>query len=315
MKNKTDIRSDYKLKRNKKIYEEYINTDTSFNKLAKKYEISPQRIKFIIEDLKEKGLEKNLTLKSLKVERENYKDTAVKLREQGKLDISLKMFDEILEWDTANDNLRGKMDVLGHKKISLTLLSDTAKSKAKKQGYLSEAIECVKEALVIAESQKDIPVGPKAIQKVHMASLLFKLSSLLDKKNRAAKQREAIEYINSSLKDLPGSKAHRTWPLSIKANILHALGQSQEALEVLYEAQQCLYDGYDGEIKGDDQGELKLRVWNSGVSLAFAKIFADMNKPILAEVHAAAVVNTVDPDDVLVSRKKEAKELLILLKE
>lgn len=310
MKNKLDLRSDYKLKRNKKIYEEYINTNASFNILAKKYDLSPQRIRFIIEDLKNKGLEKRLKVSDKKTKRESFKDIGVALREQGKLDTSIKIFDDILAWDDANNNLRGKIDVLGHKKINLTLLSDNASSDSIKLKYLEDAEKCMKESFQIAKSQKGIPLGSKATQKVHMASLLFRLSALLDDKNRAVKQREAIEYLDSALQNLPGSKAHRAWPLSIKANILHALGQTQKALEALYEAQQCLYDGYDGEIKGADQGEMKLRVWSSGVSLALAKIYIDMHKPILAEIQASAVTVTPDPDKILVARKKEAKKIL-----
>ena len=56
------IRSDYKINRNKEIYEDYQNSDTSFNKLAQKYGLSPQRIQSIVSDFKKKNLEASLSI-------------------------------------------------------------------------------------------------------------------------------------------------------------------------------------------------------------------------------------------------------------
>ncbi len=292
------------------IYDEYVSTKTSFSILAKKYGLTSQRISFIINDLKSKGLEKKLVLTDSKETRESYKDLAVEMREKGSLELSLKMFNELIEWDTEHKNFKGLMDVLGHKKIALGLLSDKTDNKALQTKYLTEAIECVEKALVVSKENSTIPAGSTAIQHVHMASLLAKLSENITGKEKDQKLTEALKLIDSALPGFPGSPAHLAWPLGIKAVILHLLGKDIEAISALGEAEKALYVGYEGELKNEAQGKLHLRVWNTGILLRYAIIYADAKKPILAETYASAVINTPDPEKILVSRKRDARKLL-----
>ena len=169
-------RSDYNTDRNKQIYDEYLTSNASFNALAKKYNLTPQRVSAIVNELKSKGIGAKLTSNESKEQRDAYKDQAVEMREKGSLDLSIKMFDEVLIWDTEHDNKRGLTDVLGHKKISLTLLADKASSTEDKKKYLSEALKCIEQGISVAETMTDYAPGNLSIQKVHMGSLLLQLS-------------------------------------------------------------------------------------------------------------------------------------------
>lgn len=292
------------------IYDEYVSTKTSFSLLAKKYGLTSQRISFIINDLKSKGLEKKLELTDTKETREGYKDLAVEMREKGSLELSLKMFDELIEWDTKHKNFKGLMDVFGHKKIALGLLSDKTDNKALQTKYLTEAIECIEKALAVSKENPNIPAGSTAVQHVHKASLLAKISENSTGKEKHRKLTEALKLIDSALPGFPGSPAHLAWPLGIKAVLLHLLGKDVEAISVLGEAEKALFVGYEQELKNEVQGKLHLRVWNTGILLRYAIIYADAKKPILAEAYASAVINTPDPEKILVVRKREARRLL-----
>ncbi len=248
-----------------------------------------------------------------KDQRETAKNQAVVLREQGKLEEALAQFNAIIAWDIENANPRGQMDVLGHKKITLTLLADSCEDGDKKTLYINQASECIEEAIRLGK-ENDLPKGPLATQYVHKASLHLKYAGVYSPKEKTMQLKYALEAVDKGLEDLPGSKAHRAWALSIKANILHEQKRTDEALDVLLEAQRCLYEGYDAEMEAQDQGAIKLRVWSSGISLALGKVFADTGKPILAEIYLAAVLQTPDPEGILKARKSEAQKLLDTLK-
>ncbi len=304
-----NVRSDFKYDRTKQIYEEYVKSKTSYNQLAKKYGVSPQRVSYLISDYRKKNLHKGLSITASKEDREARKNSAVELREKGKPSIAVEIFEEVIAWDEANNNLRGKMDVLGHKKIALVLQADKAPDDKRKKELLTEAVACIAEAIEIGDSI-DVPSGAKAIQQVHLASMIFNQSMYLSQAQMSAELRKGVEIITKAIENLPGSEAHKAWALAIKAKLLHRLGQDDKALQTLFEAQAKLYEGYDAEMKGADQAELKLRVWSSGVQLGFAGIYVDQKKLLLAEIHASAVLNTLDPQGVLKARKKEAKDLL-----
>lgn len=296
-----NIRSDYKVDRNKKIYEEYVSSDISFNKLAKKYNISPQRVRFIVNDLKNKGLEFNLSTTDSKEKREEQKNLAITLRESGKYQLALEKFDEVLAWDKAHENSKGLKDVLGHKKILFTLLADASSENSDKKAYLDKAEECLKEASKLFPEDK--------ILYVHLASLSLNNASLFPKDKKKYAE-EALISLEKALENFPGSKAHRAWPLSIKARALHVLDRDSEALSVLAQAEQALFEGYDEEMKNQDQGRIKISVWLSGIYLVYAHIAHKQQKSILAEMYANSIISMPDPLNVLHNRKKEAKELL-----
>lgn len=326
------MRIDYKVERNKQIFADYINSDTSFNKLAQKYGVSPQRVRYVVNDYKNRNLGIGLDIKSSKEEREAYKNKAVEVRESGHADIALGMFDDVIKWDEEHLNMRGKIDVLGHKKICLTHLADNS-DETEKNTYLEDATQCLVEAIDLIEKTLDIPAGNIGIQKVHLASLLYD-KAMVEKTSRSKKYsmlKDGLEKIEEALQILPGSKAHKAWPMLTKARILYALEKVDDALKALREGQQYLFEGYEEELGnaqnrtkkerdkslsnlGNDQAQLKLRVWNSGLMLGFAEIYFKEGKFILAEVYASAVYNTPDPDGTLKLRKSQAKKILDALK-
>ena len=263
------IRSDFKSGRNQQIYNEYVSSDTSFNRLARKYNISPQRVQFIVNDLKKKGLGIKLTLSSLKKDREEYKNAAIELREAGKLEISLEMFSKVIDWDEKNHNIRGLVDVMGHKRIAFSLMADAEVDNKKKLELLKQAEEASRKAIESAEKKgiKDL-AGSIAIQKVHLVGTIIKRVSLIGADKCTRDLLEALKLVEDALKDLPGSKSHKSWALLGKTKILHLLGRKEESLDTLSEAQKNLLLGYDEEMRNKDQGRMKMRVWATGILLA-----------------------------------------------
>jgi hypothetical protein len=234
-----------------------------------------------------------------KEQREQQKDEAVKLREGGKHKEALVMFDEVIAWDKENDNKRGLIDVLGHKKIALKLMADNSEGNEKER-LMKETETAAKEGLDLAIKEFGDKSGQVATQRAHFASLL----------NSQEKPEEALKYLKDSLKHLAGSEAHKAWPLGMKAHSEYLLGNYKEALKTLQLAQDKLFEGYEKEVEMDDQAQLKLRVWNSGIMLGYAMVYAKSKKPILAEVYAGAVLATPDPDNILANRKTEAQRIL-----
>lgn len=250
-----------------------------------------------------------LSRSAKKEEREQYKNSAVEVRESGKLEQARNMFVEIIDWDKANGNPRGHMDVLGHLKIVLTRLAEAEPKTEIKLGFYHKALDASIQALEIAEENSDIPDGAKAIQKIHAASLILDLCQFQET-GKEEKLNEALKMINEAILILPGSEAHKAWPSNTKAKILFELGKDEEAVEVLTQAQTFLYKGYEDEVKNDDQAEIKLSVWLAGIQLTHANICAKTGKVILAKQYATAVLNTEDTKNILVERKKEAQLIL-----
>ena len=320
------MRSDYKINRNMQIYEDYVNSSLSFNKLAQKYGLSPQRIRYIVNDFKDKELGNSLPLDASKEDREKYKNLAVSLREQGRYEMSIKMFDELVSWDEKNSNPRGKIDALGHKKIAIVSLSKKVTDKSYKEKYLWQAFDCISEAIKTGKNNKnEVPAGPLAIQYVHQASLGLLISEVKDLDKKSLK--DGLEAIDTAIKDFPGSKAHLAWPLTIKAKILLQLEKFTEAFEVLQAGEKAIFDGYEEELGwtevrkhheedknikviGTDQALMKLNIWTTGINLTKAELYKKTGKLMLAEVYAQSVLKATDQTGTLKSRKEEARELL-----
>lgn len=245
-------------------------------------------------------------------QREEAKNKAVVLREQGNLEEALTILNNVISWDQENANPRGQMDALGHKKITLTLLADNTQDIKKRRTYIDEATKCIEQAIKLGK-ENDLPKGTIAIQYVHKASLHLKYAHLYESFEKTTQLKYALEAIDAGLENLPGSKAHRAWALTIKANILHEQKRFDEALEVLFDAQRCLYEGYAAEMKAQDQGTIKLRTWSSGIFLTLGKVYLDTGKPILAEICFSSVLKTPDPEGILKARKDEARKLLDML--
>jgi hypothetical protein len=235
-----------------------------------------------------------------KENREQLKNNAVELREQGSLDESISLFKEIITWDLENENFKGAVDVYGHLKISYLLkydeTSDLEFFKLAKNSNL-DAIELAKEH----------NLNP-SISQIHYCSMILKSEASTE-----TDYLEALDLIDSSISTLKGSLASQAWPLNIKAKLLISLKKYDEALSVLCFAQEQLSKGYLEEKNKDDQFELKLNIWSSGILLSIAKIHIETNKPILARLYLNCIMNMEDVD-YLVARKKEASELLACLK-
>ncbi len=248
---------------------------------------------------------------STKEDRETLKNQAVALREQEHFEDALSAFDKVISWDTANSNLKGHIDVLGHMVITYRKMADslntTESNEAKRLRY--KALNLSEEAIKLTDDNQEL-VGSSAIQKTHYASACF--SFVENEENQLEKTKvikQAYKVIQSAMENFPGSKAHLAWPAHTKAKIEYAMGNTEAALKTLTEAQTYLYEGYDDEMKQTD-GALKINVWTSGIFLTMASIFANERKPILARHYAQIILNIDDPTGTLSIRKTEAQRIL-----
>jgi len=305
-----DTRSDFKVGRNQKIFEEYAGTDTSFNKLAKKYDLSPQRVQMIVSDAKKKGLGRKLSSKSSKKDREQYKNRAVELRESGKLDFSMRMFDEVIAYDKENKNVCGLIDVMGHKRIVYSLMADTEKDKAKRSEYLKDAAETTLAALQIAKKTPKEFLNHIYILQIHLASVLIRQAESESGKKKQELLTKSLQLLNDSAKNIKGSKAHKAWPMEKIAGVQYLLGKKDDSVKTLNQALEHIYEGYDEEMNGSDQGRIKIKIWLNGILVRYAQICVSEKKPLLAEIYASSVMNCPDADKVLVSMKRDAKKVL-----
>lgn len=236
-----------------------------------------------------------------KQKREKTKNDAVLTREGGKLEEAVKMLKEVISWDDVNNNKKGKSDVLGHLRITYTRIADQTKNKEEKKYNYQLALETAEDALQI---------NPGPINKVHSVSARLDYSQYLKKDAKKEMLKRALKDITTAIENLPGSKAHKAWPASSRAKIQYALGDVNGAAKTLSNAQTLIFEGYENELKNDDQAKLKLNVWLSGIHLTFAQICLDEEKVILAKHFATSVLNVDDPKNMLGERKKEAKRIL-----
>ena len=233
-------------------------------------------------------------------ERETFRNKAVETREAGNLNEALSMFRQIIDWDEANDNLRGKIDVMGHLRITLTRLAEAEKDEDRKKEFRKEALKVVEEAMALGEQDATIPEGTKTIQKVHYVNVL----------HDAGRDEEALTVVNKALENFPGSPAHKAWPANAKAQIQAELGDVAGALAMLEQGERWLFEGYAEEFAKNDQPELKINVWLAGLHLTKARIYEKEGRHILAKHYANSVLRISDPTNILGERKKEAQKIL-----
>jgi hypothetical protein len=248
-----------------------------------------------------------------KEEREKYKNVAVEIRESGKPEEAAEMFKEVIAWDEENNNNRGKMDALGHLRICYTHIGDKAQNNDEKKEYRQLAMETAEESVEVGKSDSSIPESTIKTAQVHSASARIDYSEFLSKKAATELLKRAQQDIRQAMKDFPGSKAHLSWPALQKAKIEYLLGNDLHAVKTLTEAESWIFEGYDDEIKKDDQAQIKLSVWLSGIHLELSKICANEGKEILAKHYATSVLSLDDPNNMLGSRKKQAQKILDLL--
>jgi tetratricopeptide (TPR) repeat protein len=254
-----------------------------------------------------------------KDQREALKNQAVAIREAGNLQEALELFQQVEAWDEAHQNLRGQVDVLGHMRITYTRLADQEADPQTKHAFRLQAVGAVDKAKAICDQHdaETIPQGPRSTLLVHASSSRFDLAVETEgaESTRRVTLEQALADINQAMETLPGSKANKAWPANTKGKILFELGRVNEAVEVLTQAQAWIFEGYEDELKKDDQAYIKLNVWQAGLTLTLANICAKTGRPIQAKQYATSVLTIEDPTNTLGERKKEAQRILDQLTE
>jgi hypothetical protein len=120
---------------------------------------------------------------------------------------------------------------------------------------------------------------------------------------------DALSLVDHAIENLPGSLANRAWPANLKAKIEYEMGSIDDSLHTLVQAQEWVLKGYGDEMRKDDQAEMKLNTWLSGLMLTTADICAKENKPFLAKHYCTYILNMYDPKGYLADKKKEAQKI------
>ncbi|MCA9308200.1 hypothetical protein KC980_01695 [candidate division WWE3 bacterium] len=209
-----------------------------------------------------------LDLNASKETRETVKESTQQLRETGKINEALELFLQVMLWDDEQGTIKGRMDVRGHIRICYSLLADNG---IEPQVNRAKALQIANEAIEIGEADASINPASIAIQKVQLAGALKDMAVNATAAEQETLLNEALTRVNQALENLPGTEAHRAWPLNTKANIVFQLGNTQEALAIVEEGIQALNNGYAAELHNKD-GQMKLDVWESGLLLTKATI-------------------------------------------
>lgn len=255
---------------------------------------------------------KPLDLTSSKQVREEYKNQAVEIRESGDLLSALEMFKQVLTWDETNLNINGKLDILGHIRITLSRMAEEETEHIKKQGLVQQAVITAENALEEANKHTEVKEGTKTIQKVHLASALAAYSEYeSDGEAKTQLLNKSLYLVEEALENFPGSDSHKAWPLNVKAKVLYYSVKYDEALDMLNKAEVQLLEGYKLEKQKDDQFEHKINSWMAGIFLTKAQIFLKKEAYILANYYAKAILAIEDPQNILGERKKEANRILL----
>lgn len=242
--------------------------------------------------------------------RDQLKNEAIELRETGKFEEALQKFKQVIQMDDESSNFRGKMDVLGQLRITYTRMSGGESDNQKRKDLKKLAMQTVDEIFRVATQHPEIPEGAKTIAQVHLANSLVDYAMELDPSERTTLLENALRNASEAVEKLPGSKAHKAWAANVKAQALYGLGRVDEALDTINQGEKWIFEGYEEELTKDDQAELKLNVWLSGLHLTMAKICQLEKKPLLARHYASAVLAIVDPTGTLSERKKDAQRIL-----
>ncbi len=251
-------------------------------------------------------------------ERDHLCTKAVNLRESGNLKKSLILFERIKNFDQKHNRHEPLIDILGHIRIVYTRLAESSSCKSKKLHYLYNALQALNDATNVCTSHPSISIETQSVLHAHISSVILKLSLLEDydnyKKNKLLNS--ALEHIEKSIKNIPGSIAHKAWPANTKAQILLELGNIEEALTTVKSAETWLKTGKNAELSSNDAtSHIKLDVWTTGLYLTKAKIYMAELKPILAKYYIDLVLDYPTIENHLEERKKDAQILLDKLKE
>lgn len=228
---------------------------------------------------------------------------AVNLRESGALEESLEEFKNLKEKFEKEKNYRDLVNVLGGMKINYQLLADNLDEKdpehdKKALEYLVNVESSINKSLYLIAMHKDvIPEGHSIILLVHSASAKLNLSKYIkDDVEKKVKLISALQDVNDAIDKLPGSLAHKAWPISTKAKILMELGELEDAIEIVEEGYIFLKDGYEEEMKNND-GERNLAIWEASLKTTEACILEKLGRTEEALALLKTVVASEPPEN------------------
>lgn len=232
-------------------------------------------------------------------------------REQGNLEEALTTLGKVKDWDEQNQPQNPKRcAVHGHIRITYSRMALYEQSPENKKEFLRLGKEVAVEGLNLLN---DFPneTGLLAIMQIHVASASSELSDLSEGQEKTTELQQALETVEKAIQNLPGSQAHKAWPLRLKTEILRKMQNFEQATKTCFYGLELIFAGYQEELANDLQsGELKLRVWMCGLQLQLALIAKDQNMPILAKHYATTVLATTDDSGALTERKKEAQQIV-----
>ncbi len=239
---------------------------------------------------------------------------AVNLREQGQLEEALTRFEELRKAFEATNSFRDLVTVLGNLRITHTLLSDVASDTNSRLAHLEQASACIDDALAImTEHSEEVPQGNRPIFLVHSASIKSRRGNLhISSDERVSLLESALADLDLALQDFPGSRAHRAWPLALKARILCDLEDYESALQVISRGKADLASGRAEELQANG-GERNLLIWESGLMLIEARVLYEQGNAEEALALLQGVLEMTPPldyPDTLAVRKEEARRLI-----
>jgi len=216
----------------------------------------------------------------------------------------------------SHKNTKGAIDVYGRLRITYSRIGKGKRNNDEKLEFYKKAEYAIKEGLKLCEKYPEVKEkGRIAMLNTHLAGNSLEISSSIsDTKLRKQKLQEALKKINLAINDLAGSRAHLSWPKRAKGEILFLLGENQEAIDTLLEAEKDIIFGYKDEVGTNKDKEFVIGVWLSGLHLTIAKIAKEMDLPLIAKHYATSVISTKDNTGTLNERKKDAKRILDSLK-
>ena len=242
-------------------------------------------------------------------EREELKKQMVKLREQGDYQSAFAGFEQILDWDLANENHRGAVDVLGHTRIAWTNYAGTEKDPEIKNKHLDEAAIAHEKAVDLLRDHFQADKGLSAIVYAHGADLAIERMRLNPALISTDLLDETLAQVAYALEFLGGSEAHKAWVYNKYAQLMVLSGDIVGAIEAINEGKIAIFDGYEDEMENAD-GLMKIRVWDTGLDLTFAVLCIQQGRPELARLKLEGVLAIKDTEGYLNARKAQAQQLL-----
>ncbi len=296
-------RPNYNQKRNFKIFEEFIN-GSSYNKLAKKYNISTQRAQAIVKDVINKITKAGLTDNATETDRNRLRSLAIYYITKREPLKAIPLLEQCANWDLTHqtkdskpdNNYRGLEEIYGNLATCYIILGDQTSTKKNKIKNYNIAEDYLNKGIKLHKDHDDLPEGAKVTAQAHLASLMARKAINLEPKDRDKILIEARDLINTVILTLPGSHAHKAWPMNIKAKTLLALGDYNEAFDTVLEAEKLLFEYYDEEINwatmegksviGNDQAEVKIKTWLQMLQETKKLITDASNKSAMCEVYS-----------------------------